>query len=354
MIDLVTLRPVMLMSTGFGFSQPPQSVRPTTLEALALSQRLKNCLAPIQDPRVPRTRLHQLGDILTIAILAVMAGGNGWEDMEIYGVSKQAWASDVSGLTSWYSECGYLTPGCLSELTLSQFEHCFEQWVQQLVQELGIQVIAIDGKNLRGSYDGESGFKALHLVSAWVTEQRLVLQESKVQDKSNEITAIPALLELLDIKGCIVTLDPWALQLSIAAQIQQAQADYNSSLKANHPTLFQQVDTWFQAARAANTLPMPSEHKTEAGHHRRLHPLLLDAPARPITSLIPGRGMDGTACQLSWSSALVISGIKPPTNFSFTSAVYLPLVPKLLLLFVSTGASKIPSIGRLMSPLLIS
>jgi len=79
--------------------------------------------------------------------------------------------------------------------------------VNQLVQELGIQVIAIDGKNLRGSYDRESGSKALHFVSAWATEHRLVLAQSKVQDKSNEITAIPALLELLDVKGCIVTLD---------------------------------------------------------------------------------------------------------------------------------------------------
>lgn len=88
-----------------------------------------------------------------------------------------------------------------------QFEQCFEQWVNQLVNELGIQVIAIDGKNLRGSYDRESGVKALHFVSAWATEHRLVLAQSKVQDKSNEITAIPALLELLEIIGCIVTLD---------------------------------------------------------------------------------------------------------------------------------------------------
>ncbi len=105
------------MSTGFAPPQPPQSVRPTTLEALALSQRLRECFASIQDPRVKRTRWHQLGDILTIAILAVLAGGQGWEDMEIYGVSKQAWASDVSGFAAWHSECGYLTPECSSGLT---------------------------------------------------------------------------------------------------------------------------------------------------------------------------------------------------------------------------------------------
>jgi len=90
-----------------------------------------------------------------------------------------------------------------------------------------------------------------------------------VQDKSNEITAIPALLELLEIKGCIVTLDAMGTQKTMAAQIQQAEADYILSLKANHPTLLQQVDTWFQTARATGTLPLPSEHQTEAGHHRR-------------------------------------------------------------------------------------
>jgi len=95
-----------------------------------------------------------------------------------------------------------------------------------------------------------------------------VLAQSKVQDKSNEITAIPALLELLDIKGCIVTLDAMGTQKSIAAQIQQAQADYILCLKANHPILFEQLDAWFKTAIAQGTLPMPSEHATEAGHHR--------------------------------------------------------------------------------------
>jgi hypothetical protein len=211
MINLVPLRPVVFMSTGFGPPQPRQSVRPTTLEALALSQRLKNCFAPIQDPRVPRTRLHQLGDILTIAILAVMTGGNGWEDMEIYGVSKQAWLSTFLTLPHGIPSADTFRR-VFERINSKQFEQCFEQWVQQLVQELGIQVIAIDGKNLRGSYDREAGVKALHLVSAWATDHRLVLAQSKVQDKSNQITAIPALLELLDIKGCIVTLDAMGTQ----------------------------------------------------------------------------------------------------------------------------------------------
>ena len=255
------------MSKGFAPAAAQQANRPKALEALALSQRLKDCFASIKDPRVERTRLHQLGDILTIAILSVLAGGNGWEDMEVYGLSKQAWLSTFLALPNGIPSADTFRR-VFERINPKQFEHCFEQWVNQLVQELGIQVIAIDGKNLRGSYDRESGSKALHFVSAWATEHRLVLAQSKVQDKSNEITAIPALLELLNIKGCIVTLDAMGTQKSLAAQIQQAQADYILCLKANHPTLFQQVEDFFKTARAEGNLPMPSEHTTEAGHHR--------------------------------------------------------------------------------------
>lgn len=255
------------MSKGFVSAPPQQAVRATILEASALSQRLKDCFASIQDPRVERTRLHQLSDILTIAILAVIAGGNGWEDMEIYGLSKQAWLSTFLALPNGIPSADTFRR-VFERIHSKQFEQCFEQWVQQLVHTLGIEVIAIDGKTLKGSYDRESGSKALHFVSAWATEHRLVLAQSKVQDKSNEITAIPALLELLDIKGCIVTLDAMGTQKNIAAQIQQAQADYILCLKANHPTLFQQVDDWFKVARAEGTLPVPSKHTTEAGHHR--------------------------------------------------------------------------------------
>ncbi len=154
------------------------------------------------------------------------------------------------------------------QINPKQLEQCFEQWVKQLVDELGIQVIAIDGKGVNGSYNRQAGSKALHLVSAWATQHRLVLAQTKVQDKSNEITAIPALLELLDIQGCIVTLDAMGTQKDIAYQIHTAHADYILSLKANHPTLFQQVDRWLNKSRAEGTLPAPSEHTTEAGHHR--------------------------------------------------------------------------------------
>ena len=119
------------------------------------------------------------------------------------------------------------------------------------------QFIAIDGKELRGSYDREAGTKSLHLVSAWSTESQLVLAQTKVSSKSNEITAIPILLDILDIQGAIITIDAMGTQKKIAEQIYQANADYILSLKANHPTLFKDVSTWFNSQQIANTLPLP-------------------------------------------------------------------------------------------------
>jgi predicted transposase YbfD/YdcC len=255
------------MSSGFAQSPQSQTPRPSILPAAALTQRLQDCFATIVDPRVERTRLHLLSDILTIAILSVIAGGTGWEDMELYGESKQPWLSTFLSLPNGIPSADTFRR-VLERIHPQQFEQCFQRWVHQLVGELGIQVIAIDGKTAKGSYDREAGCRALHLVSAWTSEHRLVLAQAKVQDKSNEITAIPALLELLDIKGCIVTLDAMGTQKSIAQQIHSAGADYILSLKANHPTLYQQVQQEFQTAQAADRLPPLTEHTTESGHHR--------------------------------------------------------------------------------------
>ena len=248
-------------------SREQSSTRAILLEAPELRQRLQDCFELIKDPRVERTRTHQLTDILTIAILSTIAGGQGWEDMEVYGESKEAWLSTFLALPNGIP-CADTFRRLFERISPQQFEQCFEQWVQLLVDDLGIQVIAIDGKGVNGSYDRESGRKALHLVSAWASEHRLTLAQAKVQDKSNEITAIPALLELLALQGCIVTLDAMGTQKNIAAQIHTAQADYILSLKANHPTLFQQVDLWVKTSLKQDTLPPPSTHTTEAGHHR--------------------------------------------------------------------------------------
>jgi predicted transposase YbfD/YdcC len=255
------------MANRVSASSPSPSERCILLDAATLRQRIQACFATLQDPRSERTQLHQLSDILTIAILSTIAGGQGWEDMEVYGESKQAWLATFLALPNGIPSADTFRR-LFERIHPQQFEQCFEQWVKLLVEDLGVNLIAIDGKGVNGSYDRSIGRKALHLVSAWASEHRLVLAQVQVQAKSNEITAVPALLALLDLKGAIVTLDAMGTQKQIASQIHTAQADYVLTLKANHPTLFQQVAQGFKDAREQGALPPAMTHTTEAGHHR--------------------------------------------------------------------------------------
>ena len=253
------------MSTDIASGQ--HTIESSDSNVTDLAQSLHNCLELIQDHRSKRTLLHQLSDILIIAVLSVIAGGNGWEDMELYGLSKYDWLSTFLELPN-----GIPSPDTFrrvfEKIRPDEFERCFELWVQDVLDDLFPRLIAIDGKEIRGSYDREAGTKLVHLVSAWSSESQLVLAQTKVSSKSNEITAIPILLDVLDIEGSIITIDAMGTQKKIAAKIHQANGDYILSLKANHPTLFQDVNTWFDSQQTANILPLPIKHTTEAGHHR--------------------------------------------------------------------------------------
>jgi predicted transposase YbfD/YdcC len=142
--------------------------------------------------------------------------------------------------------------------------------VQSLVERLGVEVVAIDGKTHRGSYDRVSKLKSLHTVGAWASEHRLVLGQTKVDSKSNEITAIPALLEMIDVAGCIVTIDAMGTQKLIAQKIVDANADYILCLKDNHPTLHQQVKNWFETAQSHGFkgIDVSNSQTVEKGHNR--------------------------------------------------------------------------------------
>lgn len=224
----------------------------------------------IPDPRAERTRKHLLKDIIIIAILAVIAGAEGWEDMENYGISKQQWLEEFLELPNGIPSDDTFRR-VFEKLNPQVLEEKLTQWLQQLVGSVASEVVSIDGKSLRGSYDRNQGVKALHLVSAWASEQRLVLGQVKVEDHSNEITAIPALLELVDITGAIITIDAMGTQQSIVQQLQKKKADYVLSLKANHPTLHSQVKNWFELARATNFegVDISYDQRLETGHHRR-------------------------------------------------------------------------------------
>lgn len=258
------------MSTGFENkkSKTKASFAPS-IDSKDITTKFQEYFTQIKDPRVERTRYHLLTDIITIAILAVIAGAEGWEDIEEYGISKQEWLKLFLQLPF-----GIPSPDTFrrvfERINPREFEQCFRQWVQSLVEKLGVEVVAIDGKNHRGSYDRESQLKALHTVSAWSSEHRLVLGQTKVTDKSNEITAIPALLEMLDISGCIITIDAMGTQKSIAQKIIAADSDYILSLKDNHPKLHQQVKNWFEISLSLGfkDVDVSMSQRIEKGHHR--------------------------------------------------------------------------------------
>jgi predicted transposase YbfD/YdcC len=204
-----------------------------------------------------------------IALLATIGGATGWEDIEVYGISHQRWLSSFLALP-WGIPSADTYRRVFELISPSAFERSFNHWLSGLVSDLGAQVLPLDGKTVKGSYDRGLEQSALHVVSAWASEHRLFLGQVTVDDKSNEITAIPALLELLDIAGCIITIDAMGTQHEIAQSIRTQGADSVLALKANHPTLFHQVKQWFEMAQSSEFegIEYSYDERIEAGHHR--------------------------------------------------------------------------------------
>ena len=182
-----------------------------------------------------RTQKHLLKDILAIAILAVIAGAQGWEDMENLGIAKQQWLCEFLELPNGIPSDDTFRR-VFERIHPESLEKCLEQWVQSIIGSIQGEIIPIDGKTLGGSYDRSQGQSALHLVTGWASHHDLALGQAQVEDHANEITAIPALLELLDITGSIITIDAMGTQEKIVQQICRQKADYILPLKGNHPT----------------------------------------------------------------------------------------------------------------------
>jgi len=201
----------------------------------------------VPDPRGPsNAQVHLLLDILTIALCAMLSGAESFVDMERFGREKQGWLKARLGLKLPGGIPCHDTFGRLfARLDPHAFGAAMQTWTQALHHATQGQVIAIDGKSVRRSFDTATGKAALHLVNAWASHSRLVLGQCAVEAKSNEIKAIPTLLEMLDIKGCIITTDALNSQKKIAAQIVQRGADYVLALKDNHALLHQEVRDYF-------------------------------------------------------------------------------------------------------------
>jgi len=223
--------------------------------------------AKLDDPR-RYNRRHLLLDLVVIAICAVICGADDWEAVEEFGHSKYEWFKSFLELPHGIPS-HHTFRRVFASLDAEQFQTCFIEWIKAVHKITKGQIIAIDGKKLRRSHDKTIGKQAIHMVSAWAEENRLVLGQRKVDDKSNEITAIPQLLDMLAIEGCIVTIDAMGCQREITSKIVDKGADYVLALKGNQGGLHQDVQELFSYAEETEFVDC-DYHKTVEKNHGRL------------------------------------------------------------------------------------
>lgn len=215
-----------------------------------LRERIASCFAELQDPRQAMNQAHLFIDILVISICAIVCGADDWEAVADYGEAKQEWLATFLALpkgipahdTFWR---------VFRHLDAETFQSCFVRWVAGMVELKAGEVIAIDGKQLRRSHDRREDAAPIHMLSAWATENQLVLGQLRVDEKTNEITALPELLAALDVSGCIVTVDALGCQTEVAHTVLEGGGDYLFALKANHHLLFADIELLFSDLPAA-------------------------------------------------------------------------------------------------------
>jgi predicted transposase YbfD/YdcC len=201
----------------------------------------------LTDPRIDRSKRHKLIDILVISICATICGADGWEEFELFGQAKQEWFQQFLELPNGIPSHDTFRR-VFARLAPGEFQQSFLQWVRSVCEITAGQVVAIDGKQSRRSQDRRAGKAAINMVSAWASENQVVLGQVKVESKSNEITAIPTLLEMLELEGCIVTIDALGCQTEIAAKIVEKEADYVLAVKGNQGCLHEDLVDYFEWA----------------------------------------------------------------------------------------------------------
>lgn len=230
---------------------------------------LREYLKGIEDKRQEGKVKHNLLEIIVMTICAVIAGCEIWEDIRDYCTVKEEWFRNSLGMKL---ENGIPSHDTIqrvwSMIDPEEFEKSFCAWVEAVCKKTEGEIVSIDGKTLRRSGGGEQ--KPIHMVSAWASEQQMVLGQLAVEEKSNEITAVPQLLDMLDVSGCIVTADAMSCQKEIVKKIWEKKADYVLSLKGNQPTLYHEVEEYFMAAlESLRQYPEVTYYKTmDSGHGR--------------------------------------------------------------------------------------
>ncbi len=227
-----------------------------------MSANILDHFSPLQDPRIERNKLHALADIMLLTVCAVVSGADGWEAIEEFGREKLDWLGQFAPFKNGVPSHDCIA-NVLSRLSPKGFQECFGSWTRAVATATAGEVIAVDGKTARGSRDRRESRRPLHMVSAWASTNRLVLGQEATEEKSNASTAIPKLLELLELKGCLVTLDAMGCQHAIAAQIIAQGGEYVLGLKGNQSHLQEAVEDFFTAAQAANFVGVSHDYTEE-------------------------------------------------------------------------------------------
>lgn len=223
----------------------------------------------ITDPRIDRTKRYPLIEVIFLIVSAVVSGCEGWKSIRDFGEMKLDWLREYLPYENGIPVDDTIAR-LIRRLDTKEFESCFIDWMCDVEKATEGEVIAIDGKTLRRSDDKSSGKSAIHMVSAWSSVNGVVLGQEKTDEKSNEITAIPALLNALAIKGCLVTIDAMGCQKEIAEQIVEKKANYLLALKGNQGNLHADVSDFFEAAKQDNFAHVEhdSYEDIDAGHGR--------------------------------------------------------------------------------------
>jgi predicted transposase YbfD/YdcC len=238
-------------------------------EELPMTATFMEHFSDLKDPRDDKNKKHQLMDILFLVIAAVISGAEGWEAIEAFGQEKLNWLRKYFPFAN-----GVPSHDCIRMVMISlspkALQGCFVRWMQAVVEVAQGEVVAIDGKTIRRSFERAGGLGPIHMVSAWAKGNGVSLGQVKTDEKSNEITAIPALLGLLELRGCIVTIDAMGCQREIAEKIREQGADYVLAVKANQKELHEAIEDYFETAQQADYRAVTLERveEVDSGHGR--------------------------------------------------------------------------------------
>jgi len=224
--------------------------------------------ASLKDPRVERTKLHAFMDIIALTICGVICGADGWDDIHFYACALEPWYRTFLSLENGIPSSDTIRR-VISAIRPDQFHACFLSWIQSIAKHMPGNIIAIDGKTLRSAYGPDDPKALLHIVHAWSKAQHLVLAEVNVNEKSNEITAIPELLKLLAVEGCILTIDALGCQKKITHDIVEKKAGYAITVKENQETLYNNIVQTFAETQEADGDALSSTYVTEERNHGR-------------------------------------------------------------------------------------